>query len=134
MEYKTRDSQSAMVLLSQGERFSTKYQDGIVWFIFEDSDACEAILDAHINRELLVPSIDLTNAQHEIKKIIIRNKNWLWKKTWKIAHTSIPVPKTSVHLILIFPYETERSMNDVDLWMRPEQQKWLDETLYQEDG
>lgn len=75
MEYKTRDSQSAMVLLSQGERFSTRNQGGIVWFIFEDSDACESILDAHINRELLVPSIDLTNAQHEIKKIIIRNKN-----------------------------------------------------------
>ena len=75
MAYKTRDSQSAMILLSQGERILTRLEEGVVWFIFEDEEACEAILDAHINRELMVHSIDLTNAQHEIKKIIIRNKS-----------------------------------------------------------
>lgn len=76
MEYKTRDSESAIVLLSQEQRFSADCRaDGIVWFIFEDYEACKAILDAHINKELLVHSIDITNAQHEIKKIIIRSKN-----------------------------------------------------------
>lgn len=75
MAYKTRDSQSATVLLSQGERFTTKFEDGIVWFTFEDGEACEAIMDAHVNRELVCPTLDITNAIHEIKKIIIRNKS-----------------------------------------------------------
>lgn len=75
MTYRTRDSETATVLRSQNRRFTTEFQRGIVWFTFEDEEACEAILDAHINRELMVSSLDLTNAQHEIKKIIIRNKS-----------------------------------------------------------
>lgn len=74
MSYETRDSETATILLSQNQRFSTKFRDSIVWFIFEDKAGCEAIIDAHINRELVVPSVDLTNAMHEIKKIIIRSK------------------------------------------------------------
>lgn len=74
MDYLTRDSETATILLSQNQRFSTKLQGGIVWFVFENENACKTIMDAHINRELIVCSLDLTNAMHEIKKIIIRSK------------------------------------------------------------
>ncbi|EKE21319.1 MAG: hypothetical protein ACD_7C00281G0002 [uncultured bacterium] len=75
MTYKTRDSETAMILLSQNQRFSTQNDAGTIWFNFEDKATCETIVDAHINKELVVCSLDLTSAMHEIKKIIIRNKN-----------------------------------------------------------
>ena len=74
MSYKTRDSETAVVLLSQNKRFSSKSESGVIWFSFEDKEGCEAIIDAHINRELPCFTLDMTNALYEIKKIIIRNK------------------------------------------------------------
>lgn len=74
MWYKTRDSETAAVLLSQNKRFTSQSESGLVWFIFEDQEECEAIIDAHINKELSCFTLDMTNALYEIKKIIIRNK------------------------------------------------------------
>jgi hypothetical protein len=73
--YETRDSETASVLASQNQRFTSELKQGSVWFTFENKEACEAIIDAHINGELTITSRDLTSAMHEIKKIIIRHKH-----------------------------------------------------------
>jgi hypothetical protein len=75
MPYETRDSETASLLASQNQRFTSEVRRGSVWFTFEDIEACEAVIDAHINGELTVISRDLTSAMHEIKKIIIRHKH-----------------------------------------------------------
>lgn len=72
--YKTRDSETASICVSQKQKFTSQNNNGVVWFLFENSEACEAIISAHINGELNVISKDLTNAMHEIKKIILRQK------------------------------------------------------------
>jgi len=75
LEMETRDSETASICVSQNQRFTAEKRAGIVWFKFEDKEACESIIDAHRNKELIVCYKDLTNAIHEIKKIIIQFKN-----------------------------------------------------------
>ena len=75
MVYKTRDTETASLLKSQNRKFTTEKQGQDVVFVFEDKEECEAILDLHNNRELIVKSADLFEAIHAIKKIIINLKN-----------------------------------------------------------
>ena len=71
MSYQTRDSETASVLASQKQRFKSEKKGSEVWFVFEDEAMCKSIMISHSNRDLIVSSLDLTSAIHEIKKIII---------------------------------------------------------------
>lgn len=71
MTYQTRDSETAYVLASQKQKFTSELRGVEVWFLFENKRACESIMTAHSNRDLVISLLDLTNSIREIKKIII---------------------------------------------------------------
>lgn len=72
--YKTKDCLISATLDCLGAKLSsTEWDNGSLYFFFEDYDSCEEIINKYYRGELRVNPKDLFNASKNIKSIIYNN-------------------------------------------------------------
>lgn len=70
--YKTKDFNLASVLYASKQLLDSSYwEDGSCFFVFEDEDACNKVIDDYFKDKLTLSPKSLVDAQKTIKSILL---------------------------------------------------------------
>jgi|TARA_Y100000310_G_C20700339_1_gene829124 hypothetical protein len=73
--YYLRDTELAFVLYTQCKLDSYEWRNGVCWFVFEDKDRCDVVINKHLNDKLKVSTKTTLDAMRTIKGIVLRGRD-----------------------------------------------------------